>query len=698
MIAQRYAIEAEIGRGGMAVVYRARDERLNRDVALKLLHPYLATQTESVERFEREGSAIAKLHHPNIVEIYDMGQDEATGAQYIVMELVTGPTLLSFIKQHSTQIPEVALAMGCCLCDAIEHAHQAGIIHRDIKPENILIEQKTGTLKLTDFGIARILDADRMTASGSLIGSPAHMPPEIIEGASYGFTCDIFSLGTVLYYALTSSLPFKGTTPVAIFKSILDGQFQPPSRSNLTILRAVDQVVAQCLQKDPEQRYATPGALKAALLTCLTPLNFENYNAILKEYFSDPDGFNAKYIPIIIKTLNESAKIALKARTLSKTLELLNCILSYDPKDESANALLRQVRRGNALKRALWIGGGAFVGVMVVLFVVFALFFKDDEATPEHKHDLAENSEQDRIEAEDSVQENITAENSVAKGSLSSIEGALANGDTQALAGNVNGEMAALQEEIYRTIVSFTAPKSLISSSVSRGQTQRTVAKNGAVLTGGEQEKKSAALRMRMHRKPKENARRNPAALSEKTKLEEAAKKADAEQKMMHVVQPVFPPDAFAIIDGKRYLPNSSGDIIMDLPLGTYKMVLTCNKRCRNEVQTLTLDGSKSETMRDVVSLDWADGSLTIYEPEGAKVYFVARRLDDRSNRTWHLVSRTPNVISGFNAFGRPVIFELYAIPQTHTLNSYDQNALENAKLASTRVSINPGESKSVRF
>lgn len=682
MIAQRYAIEAEIGRGGMAVVYRAKDERLNRDVALKLLHPYLATQTESVERFEREGSAIAKLHHPNIVEIYDMGRDEETGSQFIVMELVTGPTLLSFIKEHSTQIPEVALAMGCCLCDAIEHAHQAGIIHRDIKPENILIEQKTGTMKLTDFGIARILDADRMTASGSLIGSPAHMPPEIIEGASYGFTCDIFSLGTVLYYALTSSLPFKGTTPVAIFKAILDGNFQPPSRFNLTIMRTIDQVVAQCLQKDPEQRYATPGALKAALLACLKPLNFEHYDAILKDYFSDPEGFNAKYIPIIVKTLNESAKNALKARTLSKTLELLNCILSYDSKDEAANALLRQVRQGHALKRAIGIGVCALVVVIAVLLVVFGVFSRDDERLPETG--AAENAAQDKNSTKNSAAGDKLAENTTAQNA------AQASDETPEAV--VNGEMAVLQEEIYRTIVSYTTPKTL--ASVRQEQTPQTVAKQGA----SEKEKKPDALRMRMHRKPKDSARRNPSVLPEEKTSDEAVKKEAAAQKMTHVIQPVFPPDAFAIIDGKRYLPNSSGDITMDLPSGTYKMVLTCNKRCRNEVQTLTLDGSKGEMTRDIVSLDWADGSLTIYEPEGEKVYFVARRLDDRSNRTRHLVSRTPNVISGFNAFGRPVIFELYAIPQTHTLNSYDQNALENAKLASTRVSINPGEAKSVRF
>ena len=276
----------------MAVVYKAQDTRLDRLVALKLLHPFLATQSESAARFKREAEAIAKLHHPNIVEIYDTGQDEFTGSQYLVMELVQGPTLAEFIKAHPTKIPEIAVAMTCSMCDAIEHAHEAGIIHRDIKPENILID-KSGTMKLTDFGIARVLDKERMTTSGSLVGSPAHMPPEIIEGQSYGFSCDIFSLGTVFYYALTGALPFSGTTPMSIFKAILDGHYQPPGRRNMAISKKIDDVIARCLKTDPSDRYADADALKSDLVAILQTVKFDNYAQILEQYFADVDDFNA---------------------------------------------------------------------------------------------------------------------------------------------------------------------------------------------------------------------------------------------------------------------------------------------------------------------------------------------------------------------------------------------------------------------
>ena len=350
VIANRYELEDEIGRGGMAMVYRARDVRLHRFVALKLMHPFLASQSESSSRFLREAEAIAKLHHPNIVEIFDTGRDEETGSQFLVMELVDGPTLTQFIHAHPVRIPEVAVAMACSLCDAVAHAHGANIIHRDIKPENIMVSAD-GVLKLMDFGIARILDAERMTASGSIIGSPAHMPPEIIEGQRYSFTCDIFSLGTVIYFMLTGELPFKGPTPGAVFHAILDGAFALPSRYNMAVTRRVDRIVETCLKVAPGDRYQTADALKEAMLEVLRPAGFADYGTVVARFCADPDAYQDGALPAVQKNLLAGTRQALRMRRIPVAVENLNILLAYDPENREAVALLQRIRNGSAMRR-----------------------------------------------------------------------------------------------------------------------------------------------------------------------------------------------------------------------------------------------------------------------------------------------------------------------------------------------------------
>jgi len=165
----------------MSTVYRARDAALDREVAVKVLHPHLAGRPESCTRFLREAKAIARLRHPNIVEVFDCADDNDS-EQFIDTELVHGPSLRNFLDNHALTIPEVGAAIAVGLCRALAHAHSVGIIHRDIKPENVMLDLRKGEVKLTDFGIAHILDAETLTATGSLLGSPAHMPPEMIEG------------------------------------------------------------------------------------------------------------------------------------------------------------------------------------------------------------------------------------------------------------------------------------------------------------------------------------------------------------------------------------------------------------------------------------------------------------------------------------------------------------------------------------
>src|SRR5450432_3378863 len=187
-IPERYRLLREVGQGGMAVVYQAVDETLKREVAIKILHQHLASEPESKARLEREAQSVAKLHHENILEIFDYsGPDSASS--YIVTE---------FLGKHPISSPEIAALIAWEVGGALAHAHAAGIIHRDVKPENVMI-RKDGLVKLMDFGIAQILDYQRMTVTGQLLGSPAYMAPEIIEGKPLDFRTDVFSVGIMLY-------------------------------------------------------------------------------------------------------------------------------------------------------------------------------------------------------------------------------------------------------------------------------------------------------------------------------------------------------------------------------------------------------------------------------------------------------------------------------------------------------------------
>ncbi len=179
----RYELLEQIGSGGMAVVYRGRDSALDREVAVKLLHPHLASAPESRARFAREARAVARLAHPGIVEIYDYSGDAAVES-YLVTEFVRGPTLRGFAQEVEFGHPELGMLVGRALADALVHAHSAGVIHRDLKPENVLVRrEEPPAVKLADFGIARIIASDeRMTMTGALVGSPHHMAPEIVEG------------------------------------------------------------------------------------------------------------------------------------------------------------------------------------------------------------------------------------------------------------------------------------------------------------------------------------------------------------------------------------------------------------------------------------------------------------------------------------------------------------------------------------
>jgi serine/threonine-protein kinase len=254
-----YQIVDRLGQGGMASVYKAVQGSLNRSVALKILPPTLALDPTFVERFRREANAAASMQHPNILPIYDFGQ--AGDIFYIAMMLVLGGTL----RERIGRLPmSLTARLASQIADALDYAHQRGIIHRDIKPTNILMARDDWAM-LSDFGIARIVEAQGLTSTGTGIGTPEYMSPEQALGRPVDGRSDIYSLGVVLYEMATGRQPFTGPDSFSVVRQHIDTPIPAPSAMNAAVPPAIDAIVAKATQKDPNLRYQTAGEMKAAL-------------------------------------------------------------------------------------------------------------------------------------------------------------------------------------------------------------------------------------------------------------------------------------------------------------------------------------------------------------------------------------------------------------------------------------------------
>ncbi|HHW07962.1 MAG TPA: Stk1 family PASTA domain-containing Ser/Thr kinase [Clostridia bacterium] len=263
IVGNRYEIEERLGGGGMAVVYKAKDRLLSRAVTVKILRDQFANDREVVRRFLKEAQSVAKLSHPNIVSIYDVGQDQ--GLYYLVMEYVEGCTLKDVIQTKGRLDPLEAIEYALQICDALQHAHDSNIIHRDIKPQNILITKK-GQAKVTDFGIAKAATNATMTYSGSsILGTVQYISPEQARGDLVTVHTDIYSAGIVLYEMLTGRLPFEGDTAISI--AIKHIQMEYPAASQIVpdLPGELEAVLAKALAKKPEERFASALDMKRAL-------------------------------------------------------------------------------------------------------------------------------------------------------------------------------------------------------------------------------------------------------------------------------------------------------------------------------------------------------------------------------------------------------------------------------------------------
>jgi len=256
----RYTILERIGGGGMADVYRAHDKLLDRSVAVKVLRSQFTDDEEFISRFRREAQAAAKLSHPNIVNIYDVGFDEQ--AYYIIMEYISGETLKDKIDREAPLPVETAVLIAMEIAEALEHAHQNNLVHCDIKPHNILIT-RSGRVKVTDFGIARAVTSSTMTNSGTIIGSVHYFSPEQAKGTSVGAKSDIYSLGVVLYEMLTGHVPFIGESPISIALKHIQEEPKLPRELNASIPPLIEAIVVKAMHKDPTARFADIGEMIA---------------------------------------------------------------------------------------------------------------------------------------------------------------------------------------------------------------------------------------------------------------------------------------------------------------------------------------------------------------------------------------------------------------------------------------------------
>ena len=372
----RYRVLKPIGSGGMSQVFEAFDESLRRTVALKVLHPHLAADPEARARFAREAQATARLRHPNIVEIFDVAALDSNDA-FIVTELIQGSTLSAFVAAHPLAPPaELAFLVMHQLARALAHAHQNGVVHRDLKPENVMLSE-SGALKLMDFGIARILDSQtRMTMTGTLVGSPLHMAPEIIEGERATPASDIFSAGTILYWLVCGVPPFLGNNASHSLRKILDVEREDPRLRAPFLSERQCALIDRCLERDPARRFSDGGELCAELAAILDEEGIDDPAGRLRALVARPDDVRREMGAELVARWCAQVESALsqKPPRLARAIERLDRVLTVAPDDETAQALRSRVRhKCLAARRRQWSGRLAIAGL--VLAIALALLF-----------------------------------------------------------------------------------------------------------------------------------------------------------------------------------------------------------------------------------------------------------------------------------------------------------------------------------
>ncbi len=365
----KYEALEEIGHGGMATVYRARDRRLGREVALKVIHPHLRNSTEVASRFFAEAKAVAKLRHPNIVEVYDVSEADEPD-HYLVVELVRGTTLRHLRQRYGAMPPELAAAIAVEVLSALGHANASGVVHRDVKPENVLIEHRPlpsepvepgeaagaaprVAVKLTDFGIAKLLDAQGVTSTGQVLGSPAHMAPEQIEGGDVDARSDVFGLGVLLYECMVGHLPFEGANPAQVLRRVLDGQYPPAHAERPLVGVRWSAIIDRALAHAPAGRFPNASAMSEVIVAELERLGFASPLRELAQWLDDPPAYDVAYQKWIVERLCGEGDAARRRGDALSAASDYNRALAYAPNDPQLMRVVAGLNRAEAVARAL---------------------------------------------------------------------------------------------------------------------------------------------------------------------------------------------------------------------------------------------------------------------------------------------------------------------------------------------------------
>src|SRR6185295_14832588 len=343
------------------------DTQLRRTVAVKVLHTHLNAREEIRRRFDREAHAVARLHHPYILDVYDFSGPQAEPS-YLVTEFIRGMTLRAFAEQHPFEPPELAAACLLPIAEALQHAHAAGVIHRDLKPENIMVRDDGG-VKLTDFGIAALLDPDeKFTVTGSILGSPSHLAPETIEGKPADPRADLFSFGTILYWLSCGKLPYQGTSPAALLRCILDGAREDPRMLRPSISDAQAKIITRCLENDPAKRYQSAAEVKLDLMQLLRDAGIDDPVRELAAFVQAPEAHAANVRARLVKRNLAVGEEHLLHKRTSAALASFGRALALDPQNAEARGRVERIRRR---ERLLKVARTSLL-VLVVIAAVFA--------------------------------------------------------------------------------------------------------------------------------------------------------------------------------------------------------------------------------------------------------------------------------------------------------------------------------------
>ena len=386
----KYEVFEEIGHGGMATVYRGRDRRLARDVALKVIHPHLRDSADVARRFADEAKAVAKLRHRNIVEVFDVSGEEER-EQYLVVELIRGKTLRKLLEDEGPMPPEIAGALLLEVLAALSHAHASGVVHRDVKPENVLVEHRRASgighddtptsavrierterterserpaapggrtrVLLTDFGIAKLLDAQGVTSTGQVLGSPAHMAPEQIEGGEVDERADVFAAGVLLYECVVGALPFRGNNPAQVLRRVLEGIYPSAEGERPTVGKRWSALVDRALAHAPADRFASATELATAVEEELARAGMDAPGVELEAWLDEPARYAEKHAARMVKRLRELATAAGAEKSVIAAAGDYNRALAYAPNDpdllRAMTRLMRAERRRRIFVRTL---------------------------------------------------------------------------------------------------------------------------------------------------------------------------------------------------------------------------------------------------------------------------------------------------------------------------------------------------------